>query len=102
MARDIIELSIPIIEYDAHEEDLQAFFKSRVTSKYDDINVIQTLKKSLDARKSNMKYNLRLEIFTGKDTPDELKEPVYDKLDERHTVHIIGFGPAGIFGLYTV
>jgi uncharacterized FAD-dependent dehydrogenase len=97
VARDIIELSIPIIEYDAHKEDLQAFFKSTVTSKYDDINVIQTLKKSLDARKSNMKYNLRLEIFTGKDTPDELKEPVYDKLDERHTVHIIGFGPAGIF-----
>ncbi|MDB4162191.1 NAD(P)/FAD-dependent oxidoreductase [Bacteroidia bacterium] len=97
VARDIIELSIPIIEYDAHKEDLQAFFKSRVTSKYDDINVIKTLKKSLDARKSNMKYNLRLEIFTGKDTPDELQEPSYDKLDERHTVHIIGFGPAGIF-----
>jgi len=97
VARDIVEISIPITEYDAHKDDLQSFFKSKISSKYKGINVIKTLKKSLDARKANIKYNLRLAIFTGKDMPEELTYPRFEKLDENQTVHIIGFGPAGIF-----
>lgn len=97
VAKDIVEISIPIQEYDAHKDDLQTFFKSRLGKKYGDINAIKTLRKSLDARKSNIKYNLRLEVFTGNDHPEELELPPFVKLDSSKTVHIVGFGPAGIF-----
>ena len=75
MARDIIEISIPIIEYHQNRDDLQSWLKTRVGKVNGKINVIVTLRKSLDARKSNIKYNLRLEVFTDSDFPEELKVP---------------------------
>ena len=96
VARDIIEISIPIIEYHQNRDDLQSWLKTKVGKVNKKINVIVTLKKSLDARKSNIKFNLRLEVFTGSDFPDELKTPDFLPLNNG-TVHIIGFGPAGIF-----
>lgn len=97
VAIDIVEISITIQEYDKHTQDLQTFFKSKLGKKYGDINVIKTLKKSLDARKSVIKYNLRLEVYSGKDHPKKISSPLYAPLNEKQTVHIIGFGPAGIF-----
>jgi uncharacterized protein len=97
VARDIVEISVPIKEYEAHKDNLQSFFKSRVNGTESDINVIVMLKKSLDARKSNIKYNLRLEVFSDNDYPEELKLPQFLPLKKEETVHIIGFGPAGIF-----
>jgi uncharacterized FAD-dependent dehydrogenase len=97
VGREIIEISIPIIEYYAHKEDLQTFFKSRIRKKEVSINSIVILKKSLDARKSNIKYNLRLEVFSDSDWPDNLVHPVFESLDKDKKIYIIGFGPAGIF-----
>jgi uncharacterized FAD-dependent dehydrogenase len=97
VARDIVEISIPVIEYHQNRDDLQSWLKTRVGRVSGKINVIVTLKKSLDARKSNIKYNLRLEVFTDSDFPDKLKAPNYLPIKKEETVHIIGFGPAGIF-----
>ena len=97
VARDIVEISIPIIEYHQNRDDLQSWLKTRVGKVSGKINVIVTLRKSLDARKSNIKYNLRLEVFTDRDFPEELKLPDFSPYKKEETVHIIGFGPAGIF-----
>jgi len=97
VARDIVEISIPVIEYHQNRDDLQSWLKTRVGRVSGKINVIVTLKKSLDARKSNIKYNLRLEVFTDSDFPDKLKAPNFLPIKKEETVHIIGFGPAGIF-----
>ena len=96
VARDIVEISIPIIEYHQNRDDLQSWLKTRVGKVSGKINVIVTLKKSLDARKANIKYNLRLEVFTDRDFPEELKVPDFLPLKKDKMVHIIGFGPAGI------
>ena len=63
VARDIIEISVPIHEYHAQEGKLQPFFKSKIREIQGYLNVIKILKKSLDARKADIKYNLRLELF---------------------------------------
>ncbi|PCJ67521.1 MAG: FAD-binding protein [Bacteroidetes bacterium] len=97
MARDIVEISIPIKEYETNRDNLLDYFKSRVKASSKGINAIKTLKKSLDARKTNIKYNLRLEVFTENDYPDKISMPTFSSLDSNKTVHIIGFGPAGIF-----
>ena len=97
VARDIVEISIPVIEYHQNRDDLQSWLKTRVGRVSGKINVIVTLRKSLDARKSNIKYNLRLEVFTDNDFPDKLKAPDFLPHKKEDTVHIIGFGPAGIF-----
>jgi uncharacterized FAD-dependent dehydrogenase len=97
VARDIIEISVPIEEYTNNEDNLHAYLKTKVVKIHGYINVIKTLKKSLDARKSNVKYNLRLEVFTNESWPEELVMPSFITPDKRKSVHIIGFGPAGIF-----
>ena len=97
VARDIIEISVPIHEYHAQEEKLQLFFKSKIRNIQGDLNVIKILKKSLDARKADIKYNLRLELFSGNDWPETISMPDFPPLRKEETVHIIGFGPAGIF-----
>lgn len=97
VAIDSIEISIPIHEYHAHEDSLHAFFTSKITKDLGDINVIKILKKSLDARKADIKYNLRLALFSGEDWPEEIRLKDFPSLQKDKTVHIIGFGPAGIF-----
>lgn len=97
VARDIIEISVPLKEYPAHDDNLQTFLSSKVTKIAGKINDIKILKKSLDARKTDIKYNLRLEIFTDNDWPEDLLMPDFPILNPKDTVHIIGFGPAGIF-----
>ena len=77
MARDIVEISIPVIEYHQNRDDLQSWLKTRVGRVSGKINVIVTLRKSLDARKSNIKYNLRLEVFTDSDFPASLKYLIF-------------------------
>jgi len=97
VAIDIVELSVPIQEYHKNIDDLDTLYKSKLHRKYENISSIVTLKKSLDARKRNIKFNLRLEVYTEKDSPEALKLPDFETLDSNKTVHIVGFGPAGIF-----
>ncbi|MGB1038897.1 MAG: NAD(P)/FAD-dependent oxidoreductase, partial [Bacteroidia bacterium] len=61
------------------------------------VNEIVLIKKSLDARKKAIKYNLRFEVYTENDHSKPLKQPIFPSLDTTKKVHIVGFGPAGIF-----
>lgn len=92
-----IEISVPIKEYHLHTSDLDAFYKSKFKFNYRTINAIITLKKSTDARKRNIKYNIRLAVYTDEDHPSEPTIPAYKSVNEDDKIHIIGFGPAGIF-----
>ena len=60
-------------------------------------DAIISLKKSTDARKRNIKYNIRLAVYTDEDHPSEPTIPAYKSVNEDDKIHIIGFGPAGIF-----
>lgn len=63
----------------------------------DDINHIELLKRSIDARKRDIKYNLKYAVYIGEDfvEPDDLFVP--QDVSNAPAVHIIGSGPAGLF-----
>ncbi len=96
MAREIVELSIALKEYSKFALSPVDYYCRLKRKNASEINDVVILRKSLDARKKNIKYNLRLEVFTDNDFPEDLKLPEFKK-PQRGTVHIIGFGPAGIF-----
>ena len=53
------------------------------------------MRKSLDARKKEIRYNIRLQILDG-----PMKEEIsirFPGLRPQQQVHVVGFGPAGIF-----
>ena len=98
VARAIEEISVSLLEYIKIEENIKKYYCQLRDISELTINSVVVLRKSLDARKSQIKYNIRLEIFTENDWPPELKLPIFKDLQsESPRVHIIGFGPAGIF-----
>jgi len=63
-----------------------------------DIVSVRFLKRSVDARKKNIRVNLTVEIFTG-DEPDDFIIPPFEARDVRRAREVIiaGAGPAGLF-----
>ena len=63
----------------------------------DDIQHIELLKRSIDARKKPIKYNLRYAIYIGEEFQEP--EPYFNPKDVSQSpeVAIIGSGPAGLF-----
>ena len=56
------------------------------------------IKKSIDARRRQVKFFLRYKVYIGEAPEDEFKIPEWKKADGRKSVLIIGSGPAGLFG----
>lgn len=63
-----------------------------------EITAIKILRKSIDARKSRIIINYKLQVFINEDIPKG-KEYIFDYKDVSNAkeVHIIGFGPAGMY-----
>ena len=97
MARAIVETSISPQKFEDIKNNLVDFYTKTFKNTNDRINDVVILRKSLDARKRDLKYNLRLEAFSGEDFPSPIQMPEFEPLDSNKAVHIIGFGPAGIF-----
>ena len=56
-------------------------------------------KRSVDARHGQVKLHLRYDVYIDEEPPAlQTKLPVWKKADGKHTVVIIGSGPAGLFG----
>jgi len=78
------------------------FLKQKVARylgiKANTINGIKILKKSIDARKRSIVFNYKLEIYINESIPDT-KDFKFDckEVPKSKPVHIIGFGPAGMF-----
>ena len=59
---------------------------------------VKLLRKSVDARKPNIFFNYKVAVYIG-ETPPERSAYQFDYKDVSHAseVHIIGFGPAGMY-----
>jgi len=57
----------------------------------------KTLRKSIDARKSSVFFNYKLAAYIGEDKPDSSYDFNYKDVSRAKPVHIIGFGPAGMW-----
>jgi uncharacterized protein len=63
-----------------------------------DIVSLRIIKRSIDARKKNIRINLSIDVITGADEPGKKLSPFLPKnVTEKREVIIIGAGPAGLF-----
>lgn len=59
---------------------------------------LKVLRKSIDARKPSIFFNYKVLVYIGEQIPVEEKEKFkYKDVSKAKAVHIIGFGPAGMF-----
>ena len=59
---------------------------------------LKILRKSIDARKPAIVFNYKLAIYIGEDLPDQTEYKFnYQDVSKAKPVHIIGFGPAGMW-----
>lgn len=59
---------------------------------------IKTLRKSIDARKPKIMFNYKLAVYIGQDLPERSDYKFeYREVSKAKPVHIIGFGPAGMW-----
>ncbi len=93
------EIQIQVQPNIAHnKEQLLRIVARKVGFSFEEINHFEILKRSIDARKKNIKLNLRIKVFIGenfKETPLEL--PNFKNVENAPEVIIIGAGPAGLF-----
>ena len=63
-----------------------------------DVNHVEILKRSVDARKANVKINLKLKVFVKEDFVEkDIEIPKFKDVSEEKEIIIIGAGPAGLF-----
>ena len=62
-----------------------------------EIDRVEILRRSIDARQRSIRYNLRVAIYCGEDKPSEFPYFRPIPIDESKCVDIIGAGPAGLF-----
>ncbi|PKA99906.1 hypothetical protein B0O79_3629 [Flavobacteriaceae bacterium MAR_2009_75] len=58
---------------------------------------LKVLRKSIDARKPKIVFNYKLAAFVGEDLPGQDYNFDYKDVTKAKPVHIIGFGPAGMW-----
>ena len=88
------EIRISPKEWELFKKDPVAFCAKRFNISEENLHV-RIVRKSLDARKKNILYQLRIELF-HKEQQSEEQPLVFPSLG-KHSAHVIGFGPAGIF-----
>jgi hypothetical protein len=63
------------------------------------IQAVKVLKKSIDARQRNIKFNLKVLVFLVNEAipTQEINKPNYPNVSDKEAVIIVGAGPAGLF-----
>lgn len=89
----VIEISV-LPEEAANEALLKSIIKSTINKSDFDFRIV---KRSIDARKRVVKFNLKIEIYINEEIPSPIKKTIYQSVENRPKVNIIGFGPAGMF-----
>ncbi len=64
----------------------------------DEISGIKTLRKSIDARKPKIIFNYKVSVFINEPLPEDSEYHFdYKDVTKAKPIHIIGFGPAGMY-----
>src|SRR4051812_44385709 len=94
-----IEIELQLSPEAAHSQEQireQAARVARVP--LENISEVKIIRKSLDARKAQIIFVIKAEVYLQGETPQEERRTFrYQPLKRERTCHIIGFGPAGIF-----
>ncbi len=66
--------------------------------KADEITGVKVLRKSIDARKRNIMFNYKVEVYINEPVPENSDYHFeYKDVSNAKPIHIIGFGPAGMY-----
>ena len=92
-----IQLRINLIE--ERKEDI-LLYKSAVALGIDkkEISAVKVIRKSIDARKKEIFFNYKVAVYLNEDISEKTAYAFdYKDVSKSKEVHIIGFGPAGMF-----
>ncbi len=91
------QLQIPP-ELAENPDELIQIVKKKFKLPSGDIKHIEILRRSIDARKKEIKINLKIRVYVNEDFEEiAIQKPVYDNVSSKDVVIIIGAGPAGLF-----
>ena len=90
------------IRLNLHEENKTGVLKNKAAYNLgidkSEITAIKVLRKSIDSRNKNIKFNYKIVVYTGESIPKKSKYTFdYKDVSSAKEIHIIGFGPAGMY-----
>jgi len=82
----------------AKPELLERYLSQEKNIPMDEINYIEILKRSIDARQKDVIINLKVNVYVGEEYEEEpITLPDYPHVGSEEEVIIVGMGPAGLF-----
>ena len=93
------ELQIRVLPEEAFDsERLKRIVAKKAGVSINEIHHIEIVKRSIDARKRPVVYQLRVDVYVNEDYIPPVFHPDYQNVqDSSILVHIVGSGPAGLF-----
>ncbi len=90
------------IRINLHEEGKEDILRNKAAYFLDiskkDITAIKVLRKSIDARKIEIKFNYKIAVYIKESIPEKTSYIFdYKDVSKSKPIHIIGFGPAGMY-----
>jgi len=93
------EIQIRVALSEAKNKNILKYKASKILRvEYKEINAVKVLRKSIDARKSTIYFNYKVAVYIDEHI-EETSNYTFDYKDisKAKPIHIIGFGPAGMF-----
>ncbi len=93
------EIQIRINLHEESQDDILLYKASKLLAvDKKEITAIKVLRKSIDARKAEIKFNYKIAVYIGESIPEK-SNYIFDYKDvsKAKEIHIIGFGPAGMY-----
>lgn len=85
-------------EIAANEQQLKAYLSREKGINLRDITAIRILKRSIDARQRTIFVNLKVRVYVNEmPADDEYERTIYNKVDGKPQVIVVGAGPGGLF-----
>lgn len=94
----ILNIELKLSPREAHDEKaIHQLLIKKAAVPEENINDIQLVKRSIDARKKNVLYLLRYLVYVDEEPLVEERILKSKNVKDKESLHIIGFGPAGMF-----
>lgn len=94
----IAEVDIRIIPEHSHDlEEIKSLVAQKLGANLVEINAIQILKKSIDARAKQVYYQIKVKVFINEEPFLQDFQFHIKNIKNANPVHIVGAGPAGLF-----
>ena len=84
-------------KYINHQDYINEQICRELGIKIDEVNHIEILKRSIDARKKDIKYNLKIAVYLGENFVEKTDLFCPTNVGNKMEVAIVGAGPAGLY-----